>query len=75
MRFSAAVNVPWDKGEGRRRVEEVAVEDVVVADKAKEGRGAPEPLEEEDVVRWWGRWAEGMEEDCELFELALPILP
>lgn len=56
-------------------MEEVAVEDVVVADKAKEGRGAPEPLEEEDVVRWWGRWAEGMEEDCELFELALPILP
>lgn len=54
--------MPCDNGDGRLRVEVAVVvvvaaeEDVLVADDAKEGRGAPEPLEEaDDAVRWCGR--------------------
>lgn len=50
MRFSAAVNVPWDKGDGFRKFTWGAALGDVVA--AGGGEGRADALDEDEPVRW-----------------------
>ena len=53
MRFSAAVNVPWDNGDGFRRLCGAAFDDVGVVAEGAASRA--EAFEDDEPVRWWTR--------------------
>ena len=74
IRFSAAVYVPCDKGDGFRSVAVGAgLEDVVAGE---EGAGRAEALEEDEPVRWCMRGEEpfvgGGEVEPDAVDLLLP---